>query len=62
MEIDDGGLAQELWRPVLVVLLRVQGEDVPQRQRGLLPAVLFKVRLPGRKQKRGEARLTIELG
>lgn len=61
MEVDDGRLAQELGRPVLVVQLRVQREDVLERQRGLLSPVL-EIRLPGKKtEKRGEARLRMEI-
>ena len=30
MEVDNGRLAEELGRSVLVVLLRVQREDVPE--------------------------------
>lgn len=51
MEIDDGRLAQELGRSVLVVQLRVQREDILERQRGLLSPIL-EIRLPGRKKKR----------
>lgn len=61
MEVDDGRLAQELGRPVLVVQLRVQREDVLERQGGLLSPVL-EIRLPGKKaEKRGEARLRTEI-
>lgn len=41
MEVDYGRLAQVLGRPVLIVILRVYRQDVPQGERDLLPAIVL---------------------
>lgn len=48
MKVNDGRLAQELGRSVLVVVFRIYREDVSERKRYLFPTVFLELDLPVR--------------